>query len=109
MEQRIIRNVKAERERHLKYYVGRYKPEELGAMALMRRQIFCFYGNAGCGKTMLHITEYNKEKIRFSVVISASRKLAIMLGQKSSNLMSYEIKDLEESEIESIAQKHATR
>lgn len=179
IEQRIIRNAKSERERHLKYYVGRYKTEELGALALLRRQIFCFYGDAGCGKTMLlsriselqdacgvrtllyycknegcnevktfqsvfeywierqqgenkmilidgvehlkgdvvhfiawlswYITEYNKEKIRFSVVISASREMAVMLEQKISNLMSYAIKDLEESEIESIAQKHATR
>ena len=179
MEQRIIRNAKAERERHLKYYVGRYKLEELGALALLRRQIFCFYGDAGCGKTMLlsriselqeacgvrtllyycknercndvktfqsvfeywierqegehkmvlidgvehlkgdvvhllawlswYIKEYNKENIRFSVVISTSREMTVMLEQKISNLMSYPIKDLEESEIESIAQKHATR
>ncbi len=178
IEQRIIRNAKTERERHLKYYVGRHKPEELGALALMRRQIFCFCGDAGCGKTMLlsriselqeacgvrtllyycknegcndvktfrsvfeywierqqgenkmvlidgvehlkgdvghliawlswYIEEYNKENIRFSIVISASREMALMLEQKISNLMNYAIEDLEESEIESIAQKHAT-
>ena len=63
MEQRIIRNVKAERERHLKYYVGRYKPEELGAMALMRRQIFCFYRNAGCGKILQLLRYYRGDSI----------------------------------------------
>ncbi len=179
IEQRIILNAKAEREQHLKYYVDRYKLEELGALALLRRQIFCFFGDEGCGKTMLlsriselqeacgirtllyycknegcndvktfqsvfeywmerqqgenkmvlidgvehlkgdvehliawlswYITEYNKEKIRFSVVISASREMAVMLNRKISNLMSYAIKDLEESKIESIAQKHAAR